>query len=71
MGIADVCSPVTRKGSKVGSNQPLGPGARSNPSRGDSQKFDSVPPQPSHVRVSLSSDPEEGAQVTVVGPEDL
>jgi hypothetical protein len=28
-------SPVTRKGSKVSSGQPLGPGARSNPSRGE------------------------------------
>ena len=31
MGISDVCSPVTRKGSKVASGQPLSPGARSAP----------------------------------------
>jgi hypothetical protein len=34
MGISDVCSPVSRKGSKVGSGPPLSPGARSMP-RGD------------------------------------
>jgi hypothetical protein len=43
MGISEVCSQITRKGSKVGSNQPISPGARSNPSRGDS-----VPAQPKH-----------------------
>jgi hypothetical protein len=50
MGISEVCSPVTRKGSKVASGQPLTPGARSNPSRGP--QMDSVPPQPAHGRVS-------------------
>jgi len=45
MGISEVCSPVTRKGSKVGSGQPLSPGARSDPGRGTA---DSVPPQPAH-----------------------
>lgn len=30
----EVCSPVSRPGSKVGSGQPLSPGARSNPSLG-------------------------------------
>jgi hypothetical protein len=29
--MAEVESPVTRKGSKVGSGQPIGPGARSSP----------------------------------------
>jgi hypothetical protein len=34
--VTTVQSPVSRKGSKVGSSQPLSPGARSNPSaRGD------------------------------------
>jgi hypothetical protein len=31
--MAEVESPVTRKGSKIGSGQPLSPGAFSNPSR--------------------------------------
>jgi hypothetical protein len=67
MGISDVCSPVTRKGSKVGSNQPKSPGAFSNSSRAGGARFDGVRPQPSHARVSLS---EEGqpAEVTIVGP---
>jgi hypothetical protein len=34
MGETVVCSPISRKGSKVGSSQ-LRPGARSSPSRGD------------------------------------
>jgi hypothetical protein len=68
MGISEVCSPVSRKGSKVGSGQSLSPGARSNPSRADGTRFDSVPPRPSHARVSLSSDVQEPAEVTIVGP---
>ena len=68
MPIKDVCSPVSRPGSKVGSNQPLSPGAQSNPSRARATA-DSIPRQSSHDRVSLHSDPEKGAQVTVVGPE--
>jgi len=37
MPIRDVCSPISKPGSKVGSmsSQPLSPGARSSPSRGD------------------------------------
>jgi len=31
MGISETCSPVSRKGSKVGSGQPMSPGARSAP----------------------------------------
>jgi hypothetical protein len=65
MGISEVNSPVQRKGSKVGSGQPLSPGARSNPSRGET--MDSVPPQPTHGRVGHSSG-EEGSTVTIVGP---
>jgi hypothetical protein len=63
----EVCSPVSRKGSKVGSGQPLSPGAFSNPSRVGGPRFDSVSGRPSHARVSLS---EEGqpAEVTIVGP---
>lgn len=65
MPINEVCSPVSRPGSKVGSGQPLSPGARSNPSRGE--RMDSVAPQPTHGRVGHSSG-EEGSTVTVVGP---
>jgi hypothetical protein len=61
----EVCSPVTRKGSKVGSGQPLSPGARSNPSHG---RTDSIPPQPSYARVSRNA--EEPAELKIVGPED-
>jgi hypothetical protein len=67
MGISDVCSPVTRKGSKIASGQPMSPGARSDPGRVGGPRFDSVPARPSRARVSLG---EEGqpAEVTIVGP---
>jgi hypothetical protein len=63
----EVCSPVSCKGSKVGSG-PLGlsPGARSNPSRAEGPRFDSVPPQPAHARTSVGA--EEGATTKIVGP---
>jgi hypothetical protein len=63
MPIKEVCSPVSRPGSKVGSSQHKSPGAFSNPSR----RGDNVPTQPSHARVSLSSG-EEPASLTIVGP---
>jgi hypothetical protein len=44
----EVCSPVTRSGSKVGSGQRLSPGARSMPGAGDS-----VPAQPAHGSTSV------------------
>jgi hypothetical protein len=70
MPIKDVCSPVSRPGSKVGSNQPLSPGAQSSPSRARATA-DSVPAQPRHAaRASHSSDPGEGAQTKVVGPDE-
>jgi hypothetical protein len=55
----EVCSPVTRKGSKVGSvsGTPLSPGARSNPDRQGGPKFDSVPDQPKH-RASTHQEPQ-------------
>jgi hypothetical protein len=68
MSISEVVSPVTRKGSKVASGQPLGPGARSNPSRGDSR--DSVPSQPSHAAARMSRNSDEPSEVKVTGPED-
>jgi hypothetical protein len=63
MGISEICSPVTRPGSKVGSGQPKSPGAFSNASRSG----DGVQAQPSHARVSLSSG-QEPASLTIVGP---
>jgi hypothetical protein len=69
MPIKDVVSPVTRPGSKVGSNQPMSPGAKSNPSRPDALRPDSVPPQPQHHARSTHSEEGQGAQTTVVGPE--
>jgi len=45
MGISDVCSPVTRKGSKVASGQPMSPGARSAPGRVDQTEAPSAEPQ--------------------------
>ena len=66
MGISEVCSPVTRRGSKVASGQPMSRGARSAPGRGDQAAAPSVPPPT--ARVSLSTNAEEPATVTVVGP---
>ena len=71
--MAEVESPVTRKGSKVGFNQPMSPGAKSNPSLGSGQKTDSIPPQPSNaggggVR-SHAEDPLPSSTPVVVGPD--
>ena len=56
MAEREVVSPVTQKGSKVGSNQALSPGARSSLSRG-SVSQDSVPPQPSNGTPRHSEEP--------------
>ena len=65
MAECEVHSPVNRKGSKVGSGQPLSPGARTNPSRG---RFDSISQQPSHgARAGHSG--EQPGEVTIVGPK--
>jgi hypothetical protein len=45
----EVISPVTRKGSKVGSKQPISPGARGDPS---CCRAEGVPSLPSNIRVS-------------------
>jgi hypothetical protein len=62
----EVCSPVSRPRSKVGSGQPLSPGARSNPSRGRS---DAIPQQPSRARASHIHSGEQADGVTIVGPK--
>jgi hypothetical protein len=68
MGISEVCSPVTIRGSKVASGQPLSPGAKSNPSRDDVTAAHSVPSQP--LRRSSIHQEETPASLQVVGPED-
>jgi hypothetical protein len=58
----DVCSPVSRKGSKVGSNPPLSPGARTDPGRDDSV------PTPTPYKASKHS--EQPATINITGPDD-
>jgi hypothetical protein len=62
--MAEVESPVTRKGSKVGSGQPLSPGACSNPSRG---RTDSISAPPSNGASDHSAEPGE---LKITGPEE-
>jgi hypothetical protein len=51
-----------------GSNpRPLSPGARSNPSRAEGPKFDSVPPQPPH---GSGSSEEPAANLQATGPDE-
>jgi len=73
MGISDVCSPVTRKGSKVGSG-PLGlsPGARSDPGRRDQTEAPSVEPElQRRDRVATHQEPPiPRSTPVVVGPEE-
>jgi hypothetical protein len=66
MPITEVLSPVSRKGSKVGSNPPLSPGARSDPGRATT---DRVPAQPSHETTSRHSE-EPAASLQVTGPPE-
>jgi hypothetical protein len=66
MAEQEVVSTVTRKGSKVGSGQPMSPGAKSSPSRSSGPQTDSVPSQPAHT----SRHSEEPGTTTIVGPED-
>jgi hypothetical protein len=72
----EVCSPISRKGSAVSSGQPLGPGARSNPSRGDAGPQSSPfiakhsVPEPAHHIARHNEEPLPAATAKVVGPED-
>ena len=70
MAEQEVRSPVCRPGSKVGSGQPLSPGARSSPSRGAGPQTDSVPPQPPQMLV-VARPPLPGSTTTVVRPGGL
>ncbi len=64
MAEQEVRSRVCRPGSKVGSGQPLSPGARSSPSRG---RTDSIPAQPSYGASNHSA---ETGEVKIAGPEE-
>jgi hypothetical protein len=74
MGISDVISPVSRKGSKVGSvsGQPLSPGARSDPSRRDQTEPPGAQPEPPRRdRVATHQEPPiPSSTPVVVGPEE-
>jgi hypothetical protein len=67
--MAEVMSPVTRKGSKVGSQQPLSPGAKSSPSRSGGPQTDSIPPQSPNGGASRHSEEPSGS-MEVIGPEE-
>ena len=64
MAECEVNSPVNRKGSKVGSGQPLSPGARTNPSCG---RTDPISAQPSHGASRRSAEPGE---LKITSPEE-
>jgi hypothetical protein len=70
MGISEVVSPVTRRGSKVASGQPLSPGARSDPGREGGPKFDNVQPSLSTARRLTKKPRFQALRPMVVGPED-
>jgi hypothetical protein len=62
MGISEVCSQISRKGSKAGSNPPKNMNTQTNPSGPGphqptpSRSADSVPPQPPHGASSRHSE---------------
>ena len=72
MGISDVIGPVTRKGSKVGSGQPMSPGARSTPGRGDQTEPPTAQPQLQRRdrAATHQEDPIPSSTPVTVGPEE-
>ena len=72
MGISEVFSPVSRKGSKVASGQPMSPGARSAPDRKDQTEAPSTQPEPQRRdRVATHQEqPIPASSPVVVGPEE-
>jgi len=66
MGISDVISPVSRKGSKVGSSQPMSPGARA------PRKAPAAEPQlQRRDRAAVHQEPPiPSSTPVVVGPEE-
>jgi hypothetical protein len=64
----DVCSPVSMRGSKVGSGPPMSPGARTNPSRASA---DSVPKQEAPVEQDARRSKKPApASAKIFGPEE-
>ena len=74
MPIKDVLSPVSRKGSRVGSisGQPLSPGARSAPGRGDQTEPPGAQPElQRRDRVAAHQEPPIPSSMPVtIGPEE-
>ena len=72
MGISDVVSPITRKGSKVGSvsSQPLSPGARSAPGRGDQTEAPTAQPQRRDRVATHQEQPIPGSTPVTIGQEE-
>jgi len=72
MGISDVCSPASRKGSKIASGQPMSPGARSAPSRRDQAEVPSAQPEPQRRdRAAVHQEPPIPSSTPVtIGPEE-
>jgi len=72
MGISDVCSPVSRKGSKAGSSQPMSPGARSAPGRRDQTEAPAAEPQlQRRDRAAVHQEPPIPTSTPVtIGPEE-
>jgi hypothetical protein len=73
MAIKEVRSPISSTSRSAGGpgsahSQPLSPGARSAPGRRADQAASEQPAEPTQARVSLGG--EEGASLTVTGPED-
>ena len=64
MAEQEVRSPVSCPSSKVGSGQPMSPGARSNPSRGGA---DSISALPSYGASGHSAEP---GKIKITGPEE-
>jgi len=72
MGISEVSSPVSRKGSKVDSGQPLSPGARSAPGRVDQTEAPAAEPelQRRDRAAAHQEQPIPSSTPVTVGPED-
>jgi hypothetical protein len=64
----DVCSPVSIKGSRVGSGAPMSPGSRSNPSRASA---DSVTEPKQQLKADARRSKEAApASAKLFGPEE-
>jgi hypothetical protein len=72
MGISDVISPVSRKGSKIAGGQPMSPGARSAPGRGEQTEPPGAQPElQRRDRAAAHQEPPIPSSTPVVtGPED-